>query len=40
MHARARTFEAGKGTFIHLWRSLPLGVTRHLGPRVRKYLIQ
>jgi FemAB-related protein (PEP-CTERM system-associated) len=40
MRARARTFEAGKGTFIHLWRSLPLGVTRHLGPRVRKYLIQ
>jgi FemAB-related protein (PEP-CTERM system-associated) len=39
-HARARSFEVGKETFIHLWRSLPLGVTRQLGPRVRKYLIQ
>jgi len=41
VHRRTtRTFEAGKGTFIQLWRALPLGVTRHLGPRVRKYLIQ
>jgi FemAB-related protein (PEP-CTERM system-associated) len=36
--ARARTFDAGKEAFIQLWRSLPLGVTRHLGPRVRKYI--
>jgi CelD/BcsL family acetyltransferase involved in cellulose biosynthesis len=38
--ARAATSESGKATFVQLWRRLPLGLTRHLGPRVRKYLIQ
>jgi len=38
--ARAKAGDAGKGTFVSLWRRLPLAVTRRLGPRVRKYLIQ
>jgi FemAB-related protein (PEP-CTERM system-associated) len=25
---------------VHMWQHLPLGLTRHLGPRVRKYLTQ
>ncbi len=27
-----------KALFVHMWQRLPLGVTRWLGPRVRKYL--
>jgi FemAB-related protein (PEP-CTERM system-associated) len=28
------------GVAVALWQRLPLGVTRHLGPRIRKYLTQ
>lgn len=38
--AHAETSDAGKETFVRVWRRLPLGLTRRLGPRVRKYLIQ
>lgn len=38
--ARAGTSDSGKATFVRVWRRLPLGLTRRLGPRVRKYLIQ
>jgi FemAB-related protein (PEP-CTERM system-associated) len=39
--ARTRSLDqTGKNTFISVWRHLPLGLTRRLGPHVRKYLIQ
>jgi FemAB-related protein (PEP-CTERM system-associated) len=37
---RTRSLDASKSTFVQVWRHLPLGLTRRLGPRVRKYLIQ
>ena len=30
----------GASTLVNMWRRLPIGVTRHLGPRVRRYLIR
>jgi FemAB-related protein (PEP-CTERM system-associated) len=38
--ARTRSHETSRSTFISVWRHLPLGLTRLLGPCVRKYLIQ
>jgi CelD/BcsL family acetyltransferase involved in cellulose biosynthesis len=41
--SRTRTCAAGESmgrSMVSLWRQLPLGVTRQLGPRVRKYLIR
>lgn len=41
---RARAFQArgvsSNDLFARTWRRLPLTVTRHVGPRIRKYLIQ
>jgi FemAB-related protein (PEP-CTERM system-associated) len=38
--AQSPSLDGGLSTFVHLWRHLPLSLTRVMGPRVRKYLIQ
>lgn len=37
---RAPALDASTNAFVHVWRHLPLALTRVMGPRVRKYLIQ